>query len=70
MIKRTDDEYTYLEWVTGMRQLMNMYFDKEVVRIAHDDVSERPVELISNLKKVIEQFKKQIPDEYLNSEEK
>ena len=37
MSKRTDDEYTYLEWVTGMRQLMNMYFDNEVIRIAHDD---------------------------------
>lgn len=65
MSKRTDDEYTYLEWVTDMRQLMNMYFDNEVIRIAHDDESENPVELISNLNMVINRFKKQIPDEYL-----
>jgi hypothetical protein len=68
MSKRTDDEYTYLEWITGMRQLVNMYFDKEIIKIAHDDELENPVELISNLNKVIAKFKNQIPDDMFTKE--
>lgn len=63
MSKRPDDDYTYLEWVTCMRQWVNLYFDKEVTRISHDSGDERPRELIKKVKTVIEKFESQIPDD-------
>lgn len=64
MSKRmNDDDYTYLEWVTSMRQWVNLYFDQEVARISHDREDERPWELINKVRTVIKKFESQIPDD-------
>ena len=63
MSKRSDDEYTYLEWVTGIRMSVNTYCDLEVMRISHDEGDEKPRELIQKIKRMIKKYESQIPDD-------
>lgn len=63
MSKRNDDEYTYLEWVTGIRMTINMYCDQEIMRISHDDEDEKPRELIRKINRMIKRYESQIPDD-------
>ena len=62
-MERPKDDYTYLEWVTGIRSTVNIFCDLEIMRISHDDSDERPRELIDKLRRHLEQYEKQIPDE-------
>lgn len=63
MSTRDKDEYTYLEWVTGIMMCVDMYCEREIIRISHDDQDERPRALIRKLKMVIDKYENQIPDE-------
>ena len=61
-MKRSEDEYTYLEWDTAIRSSIDIVCDLEIMRISHDDEDERPWELINKIKNFIVSFEKQIPD--------
>lgn len=63
MSKRSKEDYTYLEWITCMRQRINISVDQEVVKISHDDGAEQSRTLIEKIKKHIEKFESQIPDD-------
>lgn len=62
MSKHSDDEYTYLEWITVLRNYVNTLCDLEVMRISHDDEDERPRAFIRNIKMMVERLESQIPD--------
>lgn len=61
-MKRPDDDYTYLEWVTGLRMSINFACDCEVRRISHDEKDERPREFINKLRSYLNSYERQIPD--------
>lgn len=63
MGKRSKDEYTYLEWITGLRNYVNTACDLEVIRISHDDTDERPREFMRKIKMMIDKHESQIPDD-------
>ena len=65
-MKRPKDEYTYLEWVIGIRFAIDMYCDMEVCRISHDAEDERPRKLIQTLRSHLNAYEKQIPDEIID----
>lgn len=62
-MKRPDSDYTYLEWITGLRRSVNTTCDLEIMRISHDDDDERPWEFIKKIQSYVEYYKKQIPDD-------
>jgi len=62
-MKRPDSDYTYLEWITGLRMSVNTTCDLEIMRISHDDDDERPWEFIKKIQSYVEHYKKQIPDD-------
>lgn len=61
-MNRSEDEYTYLEWVTAIRSSVSIVCDLEIMRISHNEEDERPRELINKIKRFIDDFEKQIPD--------
>ena len=61
-MNRSEDEYTYLEWVTAIRSSVSIVCDLEIMRISHNEEGERPRELINKIKRFIDNFEKQIPD--------
>lgn len=61
-MNRSEDEYTYLEWVTAIRSSVSIVCDLEIMRISHNEEDERPRELINKIKRFIDNFEKQIPD--------
>lgn len=61
-MNRSEDEYTYLEWVTAIRSSVSIVCDLEIMRISHNEEDERPWELINKIKRFIDNFEKQIPD--------
>lgn len=61
-MNRSEDEYTYLEWVTAIRSSVSIVCDLEIMRISHNEEDERPRELINKIKRFIANFEKQIPD--------
>lgn len=63
MCKRNDDEYTYLDWVTVLRNSVNTLCDLEVMRISHDSSDERPREFIRKIKMMVDKHESQIPDD-------
>ena len=62
-MKRPESDYTYLEWVTGLRMSINLACDHEVIRISHDDGDERPWEFIKEIQSYVDRYRKQIPND-------
>lgn len=60
-MKRDKDEYTYLEWVTGIMMSVDQLCQAEIMRYSHDD-TELPRELIEKIEKAVAKFKSQIPE--------
>lgn len=58
---RDNEEYTYLEWITGIMMSVEQFCQSEIMRYSHDD-EEKPEELIENIEMAIRKFKSQIPE--------
>ena len=62
-MKRPESDYTYLEWVTGLRMSIKHACEQEVIRISQDDGDERPWEFIKEIQSYVDRYRKQIPND-------